>query len=145
MRLTLILVCFIFFLLSGVAHASDREEFEQLFSQWTTAFNHKRLTETCALFAKNVSANYRGIPRKNYTAICASFKKLFNDPNKQYHYQYRLHQIYRAEDLAAVRVTWYLKVLEKNKHLERVQDEGLDVLQKKHGHWQIVNYLAYQI
>ncbi len=146
MRSMLILVCACFsFSFFGTANASDHEEFDQLFSRWTTAFNHKNLAVTCALFANNVSANYRGVPRKNYTSICAGFKKIFHDPRRQYHYQYRLHQVYRSQDLAAVRITWYLKMLEKGKKLVQVQDEGIDVLQRKQGQWQIVNYLAYEV
>ena len=117
MRFVATLVCFCVLLAIGAAaHASDRQELTQLFSHWTTAFNHKDLSATCALFAKNVSANYRGVPRKNYASICAGFKKIFHNSNTQYRYQFRLHQIYRAQDLAAVRITWYLQILEKGKH-----------------------------
>jgi len=142
---TLLVFSCIFLMVSEAANASDRDEFTALFEHWTTAFNHKDLSATCALFAKNVSANYRGTPRKNYASICGGFKKIFHDPNKQYRYQFRLHQIYRSQNLAAVRITWYLQMLEKGKSLVHTQDEGLDVMRKNQGQWQIVNYVGYQV
>lgn len=117
--------------------------FEKIFSDWTAAFNRKDVAKSCALFAKSVVANYQGVPPKNYNSICAGFKKIFQSPLR-YQYSFKLHQVYLEENLAAVRVTWFLRVYEKGRLKSITQDEGIDIFQKnKAGQWQIVNYLSY--
>lgn len=124
----------------------DRAEFTQVFTRWTNAFNRREEAASCGLFSPRVVANYRGVPQKNYTSICDGFKKIFQDKNKNYHYRFVLHDIYRAGDLAAVRITWYLQVNEDGKAVSSTQDEGIDVLEKSPtGKWEIVNYLAYAL
>lgn len=119
--------------------------FEKLFADWTKAFNNKDIVNSCDLFSKSVIANYRGIPPKDYVAICDGFKKIFKEKNRKYRYRFTLHEIYQSFNLAAIRITWYLTVTEKNKPTMVSQDEGMDVLQKnKDGRWKIVNYLAYE-
>ena len=122
----------------------DTALFQSLFTDWTKAFNQKDLEKSCALFAKNMVGNYRGIPQKDYSSICEGFKKIFQEANKQYQYQFKLHQVYRSQNLAAVRITWYLTITENGKEISKIQDEGMDILeQNAEGKWQIVNYLAY--
>lgn len=127
---------------------SERHDFaaiEILFKSWTRAFNQKDLTNTCLLFSKSVIADYQGIPQKNYVSICDGFKKIFNQSKLSYQYHYKIHHIYRSDNLAAVRITWYLDIYENNKKISATKDEGLDVLEKnKQDNWQIVNYLAYE-
>src|SRR5688572_12981286 len=89
---------------------SHEMEFYNIFSQWTEAFNQKDLTKSCALFSKNLIADYQCVPQKNYNSICDGFKKIFQKTNRRYEYQYRLHDVYQSGDLAAVRITWYLRV-----------------------------------
>lgn len=131
-----------------IAHAnsveSNRESFDKVFYDWTNAFNQKDLELSCGLFSKKVVANYQGVPQKDYKAICNGFKKTFKEKNRDYHYRYKLHDIYTSGDLAAVRITWYLTVYETGKVISEVQDEGIDILEKnKEGSWQIVNYIAF--
>ncbi|MHB1948462.1 MAG: YybH family protein [Gammaproteobacteria bacterium] len=124
---------------------NDRMLFEGIFTVWTDAFNHKNLAGSCRLFAKSVTADYQGVPQKNYAAICGGFKKIFKEPHRQYRYTFKLHQVYRSGNLATVRITWYLRLDEKGKKTIVTQDEGLDVLQRNsQGEWQIVNYVGYE-
>lgn len=126
-------------------NSSNNATFEKIFSTWTNAFNQKNLSATCQLFSEQVVATYQGAPPKTYTTICDGFKKVFSE-SRQYQYSYKLHQIYQDHDMAAVRVTWYLKILENNKLISSTTDEGLDVFQRdERGVWKIVNYLSYQI
>ncbi len=81
--------------------------FEKIFNDWITAFKHKDLAKTCELFSKSVEADYQCSPKKNYDSLCNGFKTFFSN-NKHYQYQFKLHHVYRSQDLAALRITWYL-------------------------------------
>ena len=121
----------------------DFKLFEKKFHNWTRAFNHKNLAATCNFFSKEVVANYQGYPEKNYASICSGFKKIFAESDHQYQYDFKLHDVYRSHDLAAVRVTWFLRVTHNNQ-VSQTQDEGLDVFKRDiKGSWKIVNYLSY--
>lgn len=134
------------FLLASNAVADknqDHKIFEKIFSEWTYAFNHKDLNGSCNLFSKDLIASYQGVPKKTYASVCDGFKKIFKS-DLNYQYQFKLHQVYRSQDLAAVRLTWYLKISENGKLISDTQDEGLDVFKKNsQGEWKIVNYLGY--
>jgi len=125
---------------------NNQKDFEDIFNQWITFFNKKDLAGTCALFSKNVVADYYGFEQRNYTMICDGFKDAFQQKENRYEYQYKLHHVYQERNLAAVRITWYLKIYdEKNKVISAVQDEGIDVFEKEdNGKWVIVNYLAFE-
>lgn len=124
----------------------NKQLFNQIFSEWTNAFNNKDLAKSCELFSPKVVADYQGYPRKNHHTICHGFKKVFLEPDHRYQYSFKLHEIYRANNLAAVRITWYLKVFENDKLKSSTQDEGMDIFEKNSaGKWQIVNYIGYPI
>lgn len=119
-------------------------EFEKIFNAWSAAFNNKDLNKSCALFSKNVIADYQGAPQKDYKSICDGFATVFKKPGQTYTYQFTLHNVYRAEDLAVARITWYLKISEKDKLLSTVQDEAIDILrEEKPGEWKIISFVGY--
>src|SRR5688572_11663545 len=127
------------FLAVQAASAANNNHFQTLFADWSAAFNQKELEKPCQLFSKNVTATYQNYPLKTYSTICDGFKKIFADSQKEYHYNFKIHQTYEDNNLAAVRITWYLQVYSNGKLIDKVQDEGLDVLQKdKNGDWKIV-------
>jgi hypothetical protein len=92
--------------LTFAAHAEDKENFQKIYAAWTDAFNHKKLPEVCALFSKSVIGDYRGVPQKRYSPLCGSFKKIFQENDMSYHNEFKIHEIYYSNDLAAVRITW---------------------------------------
>lgn len=118
--------------------------FKNIFTDWTNNFNQKNVSKSCALFSKQVVADYQGISQKNYNSICNGFKKIFTLQNQRYQYRFTLHHVYRSGNLAALRITWYLRLYENEKLKSITQDEGIDILEKnKAGEWKIVNYIAY--
>lgn len=132
-------------IVTSPATDKDIAVLEKLVKDWTAAFNKKDLNATCSLFSKHIIADYRGLPQKNHAAICDGFKKIFADKLQRYEYKYKIHNIYRLGDLAAIRITWYLHVFQGDKEIATIQDEGMDVLMKNDkDQWQIINYLAYQ-
>ena len=118
--------------------------FQTLFEKWTDAFNRKDLGGSCSLFSNTVAASYRGQPEKNFDSICNGFKKIFAETKRSYRYRFKVHHVYRSGNLAAVRITWYLTVVEDGKLKSLTEDQGMDILEKNEsGNWQIVNYVAY--
>jgi ketosteroid isomerase-like protein len=138
---------FLLFLSRGYAGAlEDRAMFQALFDAWTQAFNQKKYPEVCKLFAKSITADYQGAARKDYAGMCDGFRKIFEEDDAVYHNEFRIHEIYRSNDVAAVRITWYLTVHKNGSHFASIQEEGLDVLRKQsNGRWQIVNFIAYPV
>ncbi|KTD74964.1 YybH family protein [Legionella waltersii] len=126
--------------------SNDYALFEKLFTDWTLAFNQKKLAQTCALFSKDLKADFQGAPIKSYDSICEGFKKVFRQKEKRYHYRFKINQVYRSGNLAAVRITWYFLEYKKGRLISKTQDEGLDVFLKDSNHqWKIVNYIAYPV
>jgi ketosteroid isomerase-like protein len=130
--------------LFAITSKKDYSMFNKIFSHWTEAFNQQNLQATCDLFSKSLVADYQGAPQKTYHSLCKSFEDLFQRKNVHYHYSYQIHDIYRKDDLAAVRITWYLTIDENRKKLRSSVDQGLDVFKRESdGQWRIVNYIAY--
>lgn len=128
----------------AMTNLDDQKLFEKIFTNWTTAFNHKDLHASCDLFSKSVIANYQGQPKRNFKSICDGFSKIFSSSTQRYHYSFKLHNAYRSGSLAALRITWFLHIYENNKLKSTTQDEGMDIFeQDKLGRWKIVNYIAY--
>ena len=127
------------------SQSKDKAELEKVIKDWTTGFNKKDLNASCALFSKSVVADYRGYKERDYKAICSEFKKIFANKNMRYEYRYKIHNIHRYGNLAAIRITWYLHVFKDGKEVSAVQDEGMDILEKDdNDQWKIINYIAYQ-
>lgn len=147
--MTKVLTTLLTIFLSSNSYAATNhspQPFQKLFEQWTQGFNQKNLATSCGLFSTALSANYQGIPPKNYTNVCNGFKKIFQEKNRDYHYHFKINDVYQTQQLAAVRITWYLDIYENKKLISTIQDEGLDVLeQDMNGTWRIINYLAYPV
>jgi ketosteroid isomerase-like protein len=137
--------------LLGAPHAhaesgADRAMFQALFNAWTQAFNQKKYPEVCELFSVSIAADYQGAPKKDYTAMCEGFRRIFAEADTVYHNAFQIHEIHRSHELATVRITWYLHVTRKDMPTVSVQEEGLDVLRRQaDGKWRIVNFIAYPV
>lgn len=142
----LMMSVFLFFSSSlyAASHSEDYKVFNNLFLEWTKAFNSKDLTKSCALFSKQIVADYQGYPTKNYNSICGGFERIFKMNDHHFQYKYTLHDVYRSGDLVALRVTWYLYEYDNHKLISMTQDEGIDIFKKSSSsEWQIINYIAY--
>lgn len=145
-NLSILLVALTFFSETHAGIKDNKINFQKIFSTWTKAFNEKKFPEVCELFSKSITADYQGTPRKDYSIICNGFKKIFAEKNKYYHNAFKIHHLYHSNDLAAVRITWYLDVYEKGKHISSTREEGLDIFQKQaNGDWKIIYFLAYPL
>lgn len=134
----------IFLIPSYANDQTDYHTFNQIFKEWSEAFNHKDLKKTCSLFSTALTAEYQGHTR-NYQQVCAGLKKIFTEKNT-YKYHYKIEQVYRSGNLAAVRIKWFFYQYQNGKIKSITQDHGIDVFkQNAHDRWQIVNYLAYMV
>lgn len=142
-----VMLAAIFFVAPGYAGTEEElPDFQGIFTSWTQAFNQKEFPRVCDLFSKSITADYQGAPRKNYSSMCDGFRKIFQEKEMRYRNSFKIHQIYHANNLAAVRVTWYLDVYKKGVRISSIQEEGMDVFQKQaDGKWRIVNFIAYPI
>lgn len=144
-KVYIISMCLIFSPMLHAANQQNYQTFNKIFSVWTEAFNHKQLQASCDLFAKSIIADYRGTPQKNYQMICDGFKKAFSDSSHRYISTFKLHDIFQSGNLAAVRITWYLKIYQNDALISSTQDEGIDIFQQnEQGQWQIVMFLGYE-
>jgi uncharacterized protein (TIGR02246 family) len=131
------------------AVASDdasRAEIAATLTQWKTDFNAGRADEVCDLFARDLTADFRGQPERGYDALCKLLQDSLADSARAYSYELEIKDILAQGDLAAVRLNWTLTVRQRDTGQESSTVEpGLDVFRRQSdGHWRIERYLAYE-
>jgi uncharacterized protein (TIGR02246 family) len=114
--------------------------------QWMAAFNAGDAEKSCALFAPDLIAQVRGQPERSYNDLCDLLKRSLSDRTKTYSYTVDIKEILVAYDLAAVRLTWTLKVRQKDTGSETTSDEpGLDIFRRQaDGSWKISRFMSYE-
>lgn len=135
-------------LLSPAAAQSDsaaQAAIRGALSQWMTDFNAGDAAKACSLFAPDLIAQVRGQPERNYTDLCELLKRSLSDRTKTYTYALAIKEILVADDLAAVRLTWTLKVRRKDTADETTSDElGLNIFRRQgDGSWKISRFISY--
>jgi uncharacterized protein (TIGR02246 family) len=115
------------------------------FTQWMTAFNAGDAEKACALFSPDLIAQIRGLPERGYAVACDVIKQSLSDPSKAYTYALDLKEILVSGDLAVARLTWTLKVRQKQTATETSYEEySLDILRRQQdGSWKLVRFLMY--
>lgn len=114
-------------------------------TQWMEAFNAGDAAKVCGLFAPDLIAQVRGQPERSYTDLCNLLKRSLSDPTKTYTYALVLKEILVAGDVAVVRLTWTLKVRQKDTGNETATDEfGIDIFRRQaDGSWKIARFMSY--
>jgi steroid delta-isomerase len=114
-------------------------------TQWMEAFNAGDVEKACALFAPDLIAQVRGQGERGYAAQCDLLKRSLSDPIKTYSYALVVKEILVAGDVAVVRLTWTLKVRQKDTGKEITSDEfGIDVFRRQaDGSWKIARFMSY--
>ena len=114
-------------------------------TQWMEAFNAGDAAKACALFAPDLIAQVRGQGERGYAAQCDLLKRSLSDPTKTYSYALALKEILVAGDVAVVRLTWTLKVRQKDTGKETTSDEfGIDIFRRQaDGSWKIARFMSY--
>jgi steroid delta-isomerase len=134
------------------ARASDeaaRAEIAAALAQWTEDFNAGRADKVCGLFARDLRADFRGVPERGYQAQCDLLQRALSDPARRFSYALSIKDIQVWGDTAVVRLDWTLTVRPRDGGGgggESVSREpGLDVFRRERdGRWRIVRYMAYE-
>jgi ketosteroid isomerase-like protein len=125
--------------------ATARNELRVTLQNWTKAFNARNVPEVYTLFAPDLISNYQGQPAGDYHSLCAQLRTSLSDPDKSYHYSFRINEIQVFRDLAIVRLTWHLRVNHKGFPGEDfVEETSLDIFRRQpDGSWKISRFNAY--
>jgi uncharacterized protein (TIGR02246 family) len=125
---------------SGEAEAAIRTAL----AKWTADFNARDASKICDLFAPDLRYDFRGLPERDYDALCALLRRALADTSKTFTYFPEIKEIIVSGDLAVVRFVWTLKVTADGKVTE-TKEPGLDVFRKQaDGQWKIARYIAYE-
>jgi uncharacterized protein (TIGR02246 family) len=113
-------------------------------TQWMADFNAGRAEKVCDLFARDLVAQYRGQPERDWDALCDLLKRSLADRGKSYSYALAIKEILVEGDLAVVRLTWTLTV--RSKDGEKTSAEpGIDIFRRQaDGSWKISHYIGYE-
>ncbi len=123
----------------------SRKEIIDALTQWTADFNAGDAEKTCALFSRELRADYRGVPERGYDGQCDVLKRSLSDKSRRYSYALAIKEILVWSDVAVVRLTWTLTLTPKDGKTITSIEPGLDVFRKEaDGRWRIVRYMAYE-
>jgi ketosteroid isomerase-like protein len=149
LRGTAVLCGFMMWMFSSAAGTNaaetERNEIRATLRNWTKEFNARNVPEVYTLFAPDLISNYQGQPTGDYHSLCAQLRTSLNDPDKSYHYSFRINEIQLCRDLAIVRLTWHLRVSQKTSAGQIFIDEtSLDIFRRQpDGSWKISRFNAY--
>src|SRR5262245_17181125 len=99
--------------------------------QWMADFNAGRAEKVCDLFARDLVAQYRGQPERDYDALCDLLKRSLADRGKTYSYALAIKEILVEGDLAVVRLTWTLTVRGKDAGETTSVEPGMDIFRRQ--------------
>jgi ketosteroid isomerase-like protein len=140
---------FMMFMFSSAAgmNAAEtaRNEIRATLHNWTKDFNARNVSKVYTLFAPDLISNYQGQPTGDYHSLCAQLRTSLNDPDKSYHYSFRINEIQVCRHLAIVRLTWHLRVNHKGSPGEDfIEETSLDIFRRQpDGSWKISRFNAY--
>jgi uncharacterized protein (TIGR02246 family) len=124
---------------------ASRQQITDALTQWTADFNAGDAEKACALFSRDLRADYRGQPERGYDGQCDILKRSLGDKSRRYSYALAIKEILVWRDVAVVRLTWTLTITPKEGQTITSIEPGLDVLRKEaNGRWRIVRYMAYE-
>lgn len=125
--------------------ADAAAEVRAALEEWTADFNARRSDTVCDLFARDLIAQYRGLPERGYDLQCDILQRSLADAQKTFRYGLDIKEIIVAGDIAAVRLTWTLAVAPADGAVQTSRDEGLDIFRRQaDGRWRIIRYIAYE-
>jgi uncharacterized protein (TIGR02246 family) len=126
------------------AQSPDEAAIRTALAKWTADFNARDASKICDLFAPDLRYDYRGLPERDYEALCALLRRALADTSKTFTYSLDIKEIIVSGDLAVVRLVWTSKLTADGKTVE-TKEPGLDVFRKQpDGSWKIARYIAYE-
>jgi uncharacterized protein (TIGR02246 family) len=122
----------------GAAHDPARAVRATL-EQWPRDWNARDVGAVCGLFAPDVILTFPGGPDRDHAAMCGGFAATFARTDRTYRYDApAIEEIVVDGDMAAVRLTWTLRITGDGVPEVVERERGLDVLQRQaDGSWKI--------
>ena len=113
-------------------------------TQWTTDFNAGRGDKVCSLFSTELRANVRGVPERDYAALCDLLTRSRGDRSRSYSYALDIKEIRVWGNTAMVRLVWTLTMRQGDKVTTSVEP-GMDIFERQgDGSWKIIRFMAYE-
>ena len=136
-------------LLSPVAAQSDdgaEKAIRDALSKWTADFNARDASRICDLFAPDLRYDFRGMPERDYNAMCSALHRALGDRSKTLSYSFDIKEIIVSGDMAIVRLVWTSRVSrDGSSQVIETKEPGLDVFRRQaDGKWWISRYMAYE-
>ncbi len=136
-------------LLSPVAAQSDdgaEKAIRDVLSKWTADFNARDASRICDLFAPDLRYDFRGMPERDYNAMCSALHRALGDRSKTLSYSFDIKEIIVSGDMAIVRLVWTSRVSrDGSSQMIETKEPGLDVFRRQaDGKWRISRYMAYE-
>jgi ketosteroid isomerase-like protein len=111
---------------------------------WMDDFNAGRADKVCGLFAPDLRANVRGVPERDYGALCDLLQRSLADRSRHYAYALDIKEISVWGEVAVVRLVWTLTVNQNGADTLSVEP-GMDIFARQpDGTWKITRFMAYQ-
>jgi uncharacterized protein (TIGR02246 family) len=115
-------------------------------TKWTADFNARDASHICDLFAPDLRYDFRGLPERDYNAMCSALNRALGDRSKTLTYSFDIKEIIVAGDMAIVRLVWTSKLSNSGSgEVSETKEPGLDVFRRQSdGTWRISRYLAFE-
>jgi uncharacterized protein (TIGR02246 family) len=136
-------------LLSPVAAQSDdgaEKAIRDALSKWTADFNARGASRICDLFAPDLRYDFRGMPERDYNAMCSALHRALGDRSKTLSYSFDIKEIIVSGDMAIVRLVWTSRLSrDGSSQVIETKEPGIDVFRRQaDGKWRISRYMAYE-
>jgi steroid delta-isomerase len=136
-------------LLSPVAAQSDdgaEKAIRDVLSKWTADFNARDASRICDLFAPDLRYDFRGMPERDYNAMCSALHRALGDRSKTLSYSFDIKEIIVSGDMAIVRLVWTSRLSrDGSSQVIETKEPGIDVFRRQaDGKWRISRYMAYE-
>ena len=140
---TLLACCWAF---AAMADTAAEKAIRDALARWTADFNARDANRICDLFAPDLRYDFRGLPERDYNAICSLLQRALADRSKTITYSFDIKEIIVSGDMAIVRLVWTSKVSrEGSAQVTETKEPGLDVFRRQpDGQWRIARYMAYE-
>ena len=140
---TVLACCWAF---TAIADTVAEKAIRDALTRWTVDFNARDANRICDLFAPDLRYDFRGLPERDYNAICSLLQRALADRSKTITYSFDIKEIIVSGDMAIVRLVWTSKVSrEGSSQVTETKEPGLDVFRRQpDGQWRIARYMAYE-
>jgi uncharacterized protein (TIGR02246 family) len=140
---TLLACCWAF---AAMADTAAEKAIRDALARWTADFNARDANRICDLFAPDLRYDFRGLPERDYNAICSLLQRALAERSKKITYSFDIKEIIVSGDMAIGRLVWTSRASQEgSSQVTETKEPGLDVFRRQpDGQWRIARYMAYE-